>query len=72
MILIDVNDSFLHYFSMTYFVDRCMSYNAAYRTVISADSKGVMEYWDVDTLYMPDKPVISFSFKTESGSYVHH
>ena len=48
-----------------------MALNLAVNTVISADAKGVIEYWDVDTFQMPKKPKISFDYKTETGTYLH-
>ena len=47
-----------------------MALNLAVNTVISADAKGVIEYWDVDTFQMPRKPKISFDYKTETGIHL--
>lgn len=47
-----------------------MALNLAVNTVISADAKGVIEYWDVDTFQMPKKPKISFDYKTETGIHL--
>ena len=44
-----------------------MALNLAANTIISADSKGVIEYWDADTFLLPKNPKISFEFKTETG-----
>lgn len=46
-----------------------MALNLAANTIISADAKGVIEYWDADTFLLPKKPKISFEFKTETGVY---
>ena len=48
-----------------------MALNLALNTVISADAKGVVEYWDVDSFKMPRKPKISFDYKTETGKFEH-
>jgi hypothetical protein len=76
--------TFVPYFSIVFFFKnitfllllftlflRCMALNLAVNTVISADAKGVIEYWDVDTFQMPKKPKISFDYKTETGTYLH-
>ena len=49
--------------------NRCMALNQSFNTVISADAKGVIEYWDVDSFLMPKNPKISFEYKTETGLY---
>lgn len=46
-----------------------MALNLAMNTVISADAKGVIEYWDVDTFQTPKRPKISFDYKTETGIF---
>lgn len=47
---------------------KCMVLNVAMCCVISADSRGVLEYWDVDTCDLPiDR--ISFKYKTETDLY---
>ena len=46
-----------------------MALNLAVNTIISADAKGVIEYWDVDTFQMPKKPKIAFDYKTETGIF---
>ena len=46
-----------------------MALNLSFNTVISADAKGVIEYWDVDNFLMPKSPKISFEYKTETGLY---
>ena len=53
-----------------YFIfHRCMALNLSFNTVISADAKGVIEYWDVDNFLMPKSPKICFEYKTETGIY---
>ena len=47
-----------------------MALNLTANTVISADAKGVIEYWDVDSFQMPKVPKISFEYKTETGMRV--
>jgi hypothetical protein len=47
-----------------------MALNLTANAVISADAKGVIEYWDVDTFQMPKTPKISFEYKTETGQCV--
>jgi peptidylprolyl isomerase domain and WD repeat-containing protein 1 len=47
-----------------------MSLNIIANTIISVDSKGVLEYWDVDSYTLPiDK--IKFSYKSETDLYEH-
>ena len=48
-----------------------MALNLAVNTVISADAKGVIEYWDVDTFQTPKRPKISFDYKTETGIFLY-
>jgi peptidylprolyl isomerase domain and WD repeat-containing protein 1 len=43
--------------------------NSAYNSVISADSKGMIEYWDADTFELPTAPAVSFRFKSETDLY---
>lgn len=45
-----------------------MKYNHAFDMVISADAKGLIEYWSPATLKFPDKGV-EFKFKTETSLY---
>ncbi|KAH9297785.1 hypothetical protein KI387_029467, partial [Taxus chinensis] len=47
---------------------KVMKYNHAFDMVISADSKGLIEYWSPETLKFPDKGV-EFKFKTDTNLY---
>lgn len=48
---------------------KCLALNMVANVVISADAKGVIEYWDAGTFVMPDSPVVSFQYKTETDLY---
>lgn len=48
---------------------RCMALNAQSNTVVSLDSRGVIEYWDTQTLELPSSSVIKFSMKTDTDLY---
>lgn len=45
-----------------------MSLNVEARTIVSIDSKGVIEYWSIDSYEMPSKE-ISFQYKSETDLY---
>jgi peptidylprolyl isomerase domain and WD repeat-containing protein 1 len=47
---------------------KCMVLNAAMCCVISADARGVLEYWDVDSFVLPNEK-LSFKYKTETDLY---
>ena len=47
---------------------RVMKYNAAKRVVISADDKGVIEYWSPSTYEFP-QDAVSFRFKLDTDLY---
>ena len=55
---------------MLFLLIRCMALNLAFNTVISADAKGVIEYWDVDSFLLPRSPKVTFEYKTETGERV--
>ncbi|POM74487.1 Peptidylprolyl isomerase domain and WD repeat-containing protein 1, partial [Phytophthora palmivora] len=48
-----------------------VAYNPVANCVISADQKGLIEYWDADTYKFPtkDKGVVKFKFKGETDLY---
>ena len=48
---------------------KCMALNVSVNVVISADAKGVIEYWDAETCLMPEAPIVSFTYKTETDLY---
>lgn len=54
---------------------RCMCLNAIKNCVISLDSRGVVEYWDTQTLELPSSSsstgsaAVNFSMKTETDLY---
>lgn len=43
----------------------CMAYNRKYNTVISADSRGTIEYWKGDTFEPPGTDITRFSLKVK-------
>ncbi|GLJ43882.1 hypothetical protein SUGI_0914730 [Cryptomeria japonica] len=47
---------------------KVMKYNHAFDMVISADSKGLIEYWSPETLKFPNKG-LEFKFKTDTNLY---
>eukprot|EP00798_Chlamydomonas_sp_ICE-L_P002193 gene2193-33747_t len=46
-----------------------IKYNAPHDTVISADSKGFIEYWSASSYKAPTKPVVSFSTKLDTSLF---
>ena len=48
---------------------KCMALNVSVNVVISADAKGVIEYWDAESGLMPETPIVSFTYKTETDLY---
>ncbi|KAK1946870.1 Peptidyl-prolyl cis-trans isomerase CYP71 [Phytophthora citrophthora] len=48
-----------------------VAYNSVANCVISADAKGIIEFWDADTYKFPtkDKGVVTFKFKGETDLY---
>lgn len=46
-----------------------MSLNVVTGTVISVDSKGIIEYWDGDSLLPVSKPDVNFEYKSETDLY---
>ncbi|GMF16486.1 unnamed protein product [Phytophthora lilii] len=47
-----------------------LAFNPVANCVISADQKGIIEYWDADTYKFPkDKRVVKFKFKGETDLY---
>nr|XP_043613658.1 peptidyl-prolyl cis-trans isomerase CYP71 [Erigeron canadensis] len=44
---------------------KVMSYNHAFDTVVSADTMGIIEYWDPSTLNFPEKGV-NFKYKSDT------
>lgn len=48
----------------------CMGINTRFNTVVSLDTRGLIEYWDIDNFDLPRAPdVISFRLKSETGLY---
>ena len=47
---------------------RCMALHAATGIVVSADSRGLLEYWDSNTGEQPTGHV-AFRFKSDTGLY---
>ena len=45
----------------------CTQFNGAYKTVVSADAKGLMEYWDADTYEHPS--TVAFEFKSDTDLF---
>lgn len=45
-----------------------MSLNLLYRSVISVDTRGMIEYWDIDSLSLPTDR-INFQYKSETDLY---
>lgn len=55
---------------------RCMAFNAVCRSVISCDSRGLIEYWDTMTYSSPVKRTdensvgtVDFEYKTDTDLY---
>ncbi|KAM0946161.1 putative peptidylprolyl isomerase transcription factor WD40-like family [Dioscorea sansibarensis] len=48
---------------------KVMKYNPVYDTVISADTKGVLEYWCPTTLQCPESGIVSFKLKTDTNLF---
>jgi peptidylprolyl isomerase domain and WD repeat-containing protein 1 len=48
---------------------RCMVTNAAAQCVISADSRGMIEYWDINTFAQPSAEKLTFSLKSDTDLY---
>ena len=48
-------------------LSRAGQYNEPFHTVISADSRGLVEYWDPTTFEHP--ATVSFQFKTDTDLY---
>lgn len=46
-----------------------MALNTIASTVISIDTKGMIEYWNINTYLTPSIPTISYKYKTETGLY---
>jgi len=49
---------------------KAMALHVAANVVVSADAKGIIEYWDAETLLMPEPPTVAFRYKTETDLYV--
>ncbi|CAN6455359.1 unnamed protein product [Victoria cruziana] len=47
---------------------KVMKYNHAYDTVVSADTKGVLDYWSPSTLEFPEN-LVSFKLKSDSNLF---
>lgn len=47
---------------------KCLTLNIVMSTMISIDTKGVIEYWDVDAFTLPEDRV-SFTYKTDTDLY---
>ena len=50
---------------------KVMALNAAARTVISGDSKGVLEVWSADDYGAPRDGAVAFRFKADTDLYAH-
>lgn len=50
-------------------MSRCMTLNVPTSTIISADAKGIIEYWDGETLESVSQPDVLFRYKTETDLY---
>jgi hypothetical protein len=37
--------------------------------VVSADARGMIEYWDADSLSAPEAPIVNFKFKSDTDLY---
>ncbi|OWZ21210.1 Peptidylprolyl isomerase domain and WD repeat-containing protein 1 [Phytophthora megakarya] len=46
-----------------------VAYNPVANCVISADQKGIIEYWDADTFKFPTKEKVKFKFKGETDLF---
>jgi hypothetical protein len=46
-----------------------MALNVATGTVISVDGKGIIEYWDGDTLLPLASPEVAFRYKSDTDLY---
>lgn len=53
------------------YIFRCMSYSSLAGVVVSADQRGMIEYWSAETLapIASSSPVISFKFKSDTDLY---
>lgn len=48
---------------------KCMALNVAHQTVVSIDSRGVIEYWEADSLAPATSPMTTFTYKSETSLY---
>jgi peptidylprolyl isomerase domain and WD repeat-containing protein 1 len=46
-----------------------MAINFTHNCVISLDTKGMIEYWDIDTFELPGPETVDFRFKTDTSLY---
>jgi len=46
-----------------------MAFNPVVGVVVSGDIRGMLEYWDSQTLELPESPKILFQMKTETDLY---
>ena len=46
-----------------------LAFNEPHNTVISADSRGILEYWSADTYQQPEHGVVAFSLKLDTDLY---
>lgn len=58
-----------HRFPSLLLLNRCMAFNSVHGVVVSADARGIVEYWDGQTFEPPSAPAVSFRFKTETDLY---
>ena len=52
-----------------FYFGSCMTLNIPTGTVISVDMKGIIEYWDGDSLLPLSKPDVLFEYKSETDLY---
>jgi hypothetical protein len=46
-----------------------MTLNVPTSTVLSVDAKGIIEYWDAETLESVSEPDVLFRYKTETDLF---
>lgn len=51
---------------------KVMKYNPVYDTMISGDTKGIIEYWSPTTLQFPEDEYVLLSFLIQNPFYTFH
>jgi peptidylprolyl isomerase domain and WD repeat-containing protein 1 len=48
---------------------KCMSLNVHHQVIVSIDTRGMIEYWGIDSLASVTPPITTFTYKSETSLY---